>query len=78
MGIEQKGDYSTNESDVRLSEVIQLDNEEKISSYEAKIEFLLSEKSEIYKKLQRTEDQRDQYEKENQELKSINSSIESR
>lgn len=78
MGIEQKGDYSTNESDVRLSEVIQMDNEEKIRSYEAKIDFLLSEKSEICKRLQRTEDQRDQYEKENHELKSINSSIESR
>lgn len=63
---------------MRLSEVIQFDNEEKIRSYETKIEFLLSEKAEIYKKLQRAEDQRDQYEKENGELKSVNSTIESR
>jgi hypothetical protein len=66
--VEQKGTYSTNESDVRLSELLQFDMDENTRNLDAKIEDLMIEKLELLHKIDKIDDENKNFQIENDKL----------
>ena len=50
--LEQKADYSTNGSEIKLNEILQADNEERIKILEKKIEDMFNERNNLSKEIQ--------------------------
>ena len=74
----QSREYSTNESDVRLSEILQQDNEEYVKNLEKKIEILLQQRTESDKKYQQVCDKLQAMKSQNETLASENKGLEAR
>lgn len=75
---EPKGDYSTNESDVRMSEVIQMEQEDRIRNLEKKVEAMLADKATWNKDLRRCQEERDRFRIDNEKLREANQELEHR
>lgn len=73
---EHKNEYSTNESDVRLAELVEQENEDKIKILEQKLDKVIREKTEFHKKIQKLEFEHSEVEKERNKLKDENIELE--
>lgn len=71
-------DCSTNESDVRLAEVLQNNTEDRLKICEQKITQLNHEKADMYKNVKQLEQEKNEFKTENGTLKDLNKQLEER
>lgn len=78
MFIEQRAEYSTNCSDVKVSELMQAETEERIKALEKKVEELFSDKLDLGKQLQRVELENKLLTADKEDLQNANKSLRER